>query len=289
MDTQFLETFLVVVERGSMAEAARRLGISPAAVAQRIAALEAEIGAPLLMRSGRAVQPSDAGHAIIAQSQRILTDLRQLRLIARADQPGGELRLGAISTALTGLLPPALRRLTSAAPDLDIFVLPGTSPELYRQLSKDSLDAAILVQPPFAFPKTMEFQVLRREPMVLLCPEAWADEDPAALLRDRPFIRYDRNNWGGRLLDNWLKAQHLNLREWLELDQLEAIAVMVSNELGVSILPDWAPPWPEGLRVRRLPLPAPEMPSREIVLMWNRASPAARLIRKLQTELQLQP
>lgn len=283
MDTQFLETFLIVAERGSMAGAARRLGISPAAVAQRIAALEAEIGAPLLMRSGRAVQPTDAGHAILAQSRRVLTDLRQLRLLAMADQPGGELRLGAISTALTGLLPPALRRLMDTAPGLDIFVLPGTSPELYRQLGEGGLDAAVLVRPPFAVPKTLEYQVMRREQMVLLSPIAWAAADPAALLRDRPFIRYDRNNWGGRLLDNWLKAQKLAVREWLELDQLEAIAVMVSNELGVSILPDWAPPWPEGLRVRRLPLP--DIPSREIVLMWNRASPAARLIRKLQAEL----
>ena len=128
MDTKFLETFLLVADQGSMAEAARRLGVTPAAVAQRIAALESNVGAPLLVRAGRRVQPSDAGRAILAQSRRILADVRRLGLIAREDSAVGELRLGAISTALTGLLPPALRRLSDSGAEIELFVVPGTSP-----------------------------------------------------------------------------------------------------------------------------------------------------------------
>lgn len=285
MDTQFLETFLMVADHGSMAEAARRLGITPAAVAQRIAALEVEVGAPLLLRAGRQVQPSDAGRAILQQSRRILGDVRQLGLVARADAAVGELRLGAISTALTGLLPPALQRLAKTAPGIELFILPGTSPEIYRLLAEERIDAAILVRPPFVLPKALEWQVLRQEPMVLLCPAAWAGQDVASLLRDRPFIRYDRNNWGGRLADGWMKANRLAPRDWLELDQLEAIAVMVSAGLGVSIVPDWAPPWPEGLRLCRLPLPGPPPPMREIGLLWPRSAPAGRLVARLHEAL----
>jgi DNA-binding transcriptional LysR family regulator len=285
MDTQFLETFLLVAEHGSLAEAARRLGVTPAAVAQRVAALESEVGAPLLIRAGRQVQPSDAGRAILAQSRRILGDVRQLGLIAREDSSVGELRLGAISTALTGILPPALRRLSDTASGIELFILPGTSPEIYRMLTEDRIDAALLVRPPFVVPKTLDWQVQRQEQMVLICPEDWADQGVLALLRDRPFIRYDRNNWGGRLADGWMKAQRLVVREWLELDQLEAIAVMVSNGLGVSIVPDWAPPWPEGLSLRRLPLPGTPELRREIGLLWPRSSPARRLVARLQEVL----
>ncbi len=285
MDTQFLETFLLVAEHGSLAEAARRLGVTPAAVAQRVAALESEVGATLLIRAGRRVQPSDAGRAILAQSRRILGDVRQLGLIAREDSAVGELRLGAISTALTAILPPALRRLSDTASGIELFILPGTSPEIYRMLTEDRIDAALLVRPPFVVPKTLDWQVQRQEPMVLICPEDWADQGVLALLRDRPFIRYDRNNWGGRLADGWMKAQRLVVREWLELDQLEAIAVMVSNGLGVSIVPDWAPPWPEGLALRRLPLPGTPELRREIGLLWPRSSPARRLVARLQDAL----
>jgi DNA-binding transcriptional LysR family regulator len=59
-------------------------------------------------------------------------------------------------------------------------------------------------------------------------------------------------------------------QDWLEIDQLEAIAATVSNDLGISIAPDWAPPWPDGVRVARLPLPG-DVPPREIGISGNAA------------------
>jgi len=53
MDTRFLESFVAVVENGSIAEASRLLGVTPAAIAQRIKALETEIGARLVLRAAR--------------------------------------------------------------------------------------------------------------------------------------------------------------------------------------------------------------------------------------------
>ncbi len=289
MNTQFLETFTMVAEHGSMAEAARRLSITPAAVAQRIAALEADLGTALVLRSGRRVTPTEAGRAIVAGSHRVLAEVRQMRLAARADAEVGELRLGAISTAMTGLLPPALQRLSVTAPGLDVFLLPGTSTEMYRHVVDGGLDAAILVRPPFAIPKSLEWRALRTEPLVLICPEAWARDAPRALLREKPFIRYDRNNWGGRLADRWMKDAGVAVREGLELDQLEAIAVMVSRGLGVSIVPDWAPPWPEGLTLRRLPLPGQLRPTREIGLLWPRGAPTGRMIAQVCAALLAEP
>ena len=69
MDTRFLETFVAVAEKGSFAEAARRLDLTPAAIAQRIRALESEIGVVLLSRSGRTVSPTEAGVAILGQTK----------------------------------------------------------------------------------------------------------------------------------------------------------------------------------------------------------------------------
>lgn len=277
METRFLETFVMVVQHGSLAEASRRLAITPAAVAQRMQALEEEIGADLLIRSGRRVRPTQAGHAILAQARRIVTDVRHLRGLAATDAPSGELRLGAISTALTGLLPAALRQIFTAMPQVEVFVLPGTSADLYQHLVDGAVDAAIMIKPPFAILKSLEWRLLRSEPLVLLCPAAVAGEDPHALLRSRPFIRYDRNNWGGRLADEYLRRTGIAAREWLELDSLEAIAVMVSNGLGVSLVPSWAPPWPEGVAVAQLALPEPS-PPREIGLLWPRGAPSSRLV-----------
>ncbi|MBZ6075888.1 LysR family transcriptional regulator [Microvirga puerhi] len=282
MDTRFLESFLTVAESGSMAEAARRLGITPAAVAQRIRALEDEVGTLLLSRAGRTVRPTEAGSAILARGRNILRDVRDLQALAGRGSIAGEIRLGAISTALTGLLPTILARLLAAAPMLDLYVVPGTSVELYRQVTEGDIDAAIVVKPQFAFPKTLDWHVLRSEPLIVLAPERIADRDPHSLLRSEPFIRYDRNHWGGRLADSYLRRVGIRPHERLELDALEAIAVMVSKGLGVSLLPDWAPPWPAGLSVAKIALPA-NAPERHIGLVWSRASSRIRLIQALQT------
>lgn len=276
METRFLETFLMVVDHGSLAEASRRLGVTPAAVAQRMQALEDEIGVPLLVRSGRRVGPTEAGHAILEQSRRILTDVRHLRSLAATEVPSGQLRLGAISTALTGLIPSALHRLRATVPNVEVFLLPGTSTSLYQNLLDGAIDAAIVVKPPFPILKSLGWQLLRAEPLVLLCPPDWAHQDAHTLLKTQAFIRYDRHNWGGRLADQYLQANGIAPREWLELDSLDAIAVMVGSGLGVSLVPDWRS-WPDAASVARLELPLPS-PPREIGMLWPHSSPTGRLV-----------
>jgi hypothetical protein len=91
MDTRFLESFAAVVEQGSMAEAARRLNLTPAAIAQRIRVLESEFGVSLLMRIGRTVRPTEAGAAIFAKAVAFLRELESLRAVGLGDLLSGEL------------------------------------------------------------------------------------------------------------------------------------------------------------------------------------------------------
>ena len=277
MDTRFLDSFITVVDNGSIAEAARRLNLTPAAVAQRIRTLESEIGARLIVRSGRAVRPTDAGTSILARARNLLGEARYLKSIATDDAPAGELRLGAIPTAITGILPYALRLLMDKYPQIDVHIIRDTSERLYHSVLNGDLDAAIIVEPPFAFPKACGWQVFREEPLIVLTSAAVSGRNAHAILAKEPFIRYDRNNWAGRLVDSYLRRADIRPRERFELAGLEAIAVMVDRGLGVSLVPDWTPPWPEGLSIRKLPLPANSF-ARRIGLLWTRASLRVRLV-----------
>lgn len=277
METRFLETFLVVAEHGSLAEAARRLGVTPAAISQRVQALEEEIGSPLLTRSGRRVRPTEAGHAILGKSRQLLKDIRDLKALVHGEDHYRELRLGAISTALTGFLPNALRHVFDTAPGADVFLLPGTSAALYQQLGDEKIDAAIIVKPPFDIPKTFHWEPIRREPFVLLTPNEAADRSVEDLLSEQPFIRYDRSNWGGKLADTYLNSLAIKPREWLELDSLEAIALMVEAGLGVAVVPDLHTSFYEKVRVGRIPLKG--APFREIGLLWARNTAVGKLLR----------
>jgi DNA-binding transcriptional LysR family regulator len=279
MDTRFLESFVSVVDGGSIAEAARRLNLTPAAVAQRIRALEGEIGVSLLSRSGRTVRPTEAGAAILGRARHFVQDIRALKSIA-TDETSGELRLGAVSTAISGLLPDILALMIEKYPQVEIYMLPGTSADLYYKVLSGDLDAALIAQPPFAMPKTCDWRVLRDEPLVVLTPASKGFRDPHKALATEPFIRYDRNNWGGRLVDNYLRQARIRPRDRFELDGLEAIAVLVDRGLGVSLVPDWAPPWPEGLSLTKLQVRNQSF-TRRMGLLWTRASLRLRLVQAL--------
>nr|WP_298149541.1 LysR family transcriptional regulator [uncultured Pseudoxanthomonas sp.] len=283
MDTQFLNTFVVVADRGSMAAAARVLNITPAAVAQQIRTLERELGAPLIARAGRTVSLTEEGSRILQRARDLLRDVADMRSVANDSEVSGELRLGACPTALAGMLPDILARMVDAFPQINVYIRPGYSAELYRAVETGELDAAVVLQAPYNLPKTCDWQLLREEPLVMIAPARLAGRDPHALLRTEPLIRYDRNQWGGRVADDYLRRAGIVPRERFELNGLNAIAVMVDRGLGVSLVPDWARPWPEGLDLVRIPLPLPSEP-RRIGMVWSRSTVRIRLVTVLLQE-----
>lgn len=283
MDTQFLNTFVVVADRGSMAAAARVLNITPAAVAQQIRTLERELGAPLIARAGRTVSLTEEGSRILQRARDLLRDVADMRSVANDSEVSGELRLGACPTALAGMLPDILARMVDAFPQINVYIRPGYSAELYRAVEAGELDAAVVLQAPYNLPKTCDWQLLREEPLVMIAPARLAGRDPHELLRTEPLIRYDRNQWGGRVADDYLRRAGIVPRERFELNGLNAIAVMVDRGLGVSLVPDWAKPWPEGLDLVRIPLPLPSEP-RRIGMVWSRSTVRIRLVTVLLQE-----
>jgi DNA-binding transcriptional LysR family regulator len=203
--------------------------------------------------------------------------------VANESGMAGELRLGACPTALGGLVPDMLARMVAKFPEINVFIKPGYSADLYGAVESGDLDAAMVLQAPFPLPKTCDWQLLREEPLVVLAPARLAGCDPHQLLREEPLIRYDRHEWGGRQADEYLRKVGIVPRERFELNALNAIAVMVDRGLGVSLVPDWAKPWPEGISVVSLPLPQPSEP-RRIGLVWSRASVRLRQVNALLEE-----
>ena len=283
MNIEYLQSFVTVVDAGSLAEAARRLDLTPAAMAARIKALEDELGTPLLQRAGRAVRPTEAGLKILDRARALLRDVRDLQAIAQDSTPVGELRLGVFVSALTSVLPPVLKRLYQSWPAMSVFVTPGASIELCRRVGAGELDAAIVVEPQFTVPKTCEWHVLMEEPLVVVAHASMAGRDAHELLRSEPYIRYDRNVLGGQLAERYLRDQGIHPRQRLEIDGLLAIAALVDQELGVSLLPDWPALWSSGMALARIALPG-RAPVRRIGLVRNVQSPHAALSAALLQE-----
>jgi DNA-binding transcriptional LysR family regulator len=82
------------------------------------------------------------------------------------------------------------------------------------------------------------------------------------------------------MIDNYLRRKGIAVKQIYELDGLDAIAIMVDRGLGVTLLPDWAPPWPAGLSLRKLRV-ADATLKRTTGLLWQRGSLRAGLIQAL--------
>ena len=120
--------------------------------------------------------------------------------------------------------------------------------------------------------------MLREEPYVLAAAPRHAGRHPHSLLTAEPFIRYQRSDWGGQHIDDYLRRVGIMPRERFELNAIESIAVMVSRDLGVAILPRSTNGAIERLGLLALPLPEPCEP-RRFGLIWSRGSPRLALIR----------
>lgn len=285
MDMRFLHSFVTVVDAGSIADAARRLDLPPTTVTQQMRALEADMGAQLLTRSGRTVRPTVAGARIVEQARELLRGVRELRSAASdTGLPAGPLRLGATPTALMGLLPPLMRRWMQAHPAIRIYIEPGTSSLLLERVMAGSLDAAILVHPSFELPKTCSWSPVRDEALVLLAPAGLRVDDPLLAAAREPFIQYDRKVVAGRMADDYLRRHGIRPKVQFELDGIEHIAQLVAEGFGVSILPDWPVLGPPDPRVRRWPLAAP-CPVRQVGMVWLRSAPRSPLAEALHAQL----
>lgn len=278
MDTRFLQSFVCIVELGSIAEAARHLDLTPATIALRLRSLEAEIGNKLIVRSGRTVMPTVAGTRILERARSVLRDVRDLQSAASDDDlPAGPLRLGSIPTGLTGIVPTVLKKWVKRHPGISIYIESATSTVLYERVMAGVLDAAIIAHPMFDLPKTCAWHALRCEPLMLLTPSGMKVKDCLATIASEPYIRYDRQVVAGKMADSYIAAHGIRPQVRAELDGIEYIANLVAEGLGVSVLPDWARGRGADLAVRRWDLPG-NVPTRTVGVVWQRSSIRAPLV-----------
>ena len=232
-----LKTFVAVARHGTFAAAGQQVGLTQSAVSAQMRVLEQGLGVCLFERSGRSAVLNAAGRHALPLAEQMLGLYAQMALPTSAAEWQGELKVGAIATLQTGLLPEALPRFRAAAPRVELKLVPGVSLNLLSQIDAGELDLALLIKPPFELPKELLQISLAREPFVLITPIGVTADDPLQILAEQPFVRYDRRSFGGRRVNQFLREQRLVVQEALELDELEAIVRMVECGLGVSLIP----------------------------------------------------
>ena len=124
MELDDLRSLVEVVESGGFSRAAKRLGISKSMVSRRITRMEAELGTPLLSRTTRGINPTEAGLELKARSERIFAELEEAReaVAQRGGSVVGRLRLSAPLSFGARHVAPALAEMVRRHPRLELDV-----------------------------------------------------------------------------------------------------------------------------------------------------------------------
>ena len=190
MELVHLRTFLAVLEHRGFRSAARHLYLSQPAVSRQVAALEREVGVPLLVRDGAGVEPTAAGLALAEWGQVLLDDHAAALRAARALELSGTLTVaitpggfGELTTPLLRHLARALPRVTFRRQDFTLLDWPRVGPpDVDLLLGRDPL--------PLDMSRTT---VVLSEPMRLAVPGSLPESDADSLSLDEvaqlPFAR----------------------------------------------------------------------------------------------------
>ena len=176
LDLRRLQALHAVVTTGSVKDAAARLGYTPSAVSQHITTLERETRTVLLEPAGRGVRPTQAGRLLADHAAGLLDLLAEAEADLAALNAGelGVLRLASFATAGAELIPPALARVQTALPRLDISLRVADRDEALAMLRQGTLDLAVIeahtLPAPGAVHGGLLFRPLLTDPFRIVVP-----------------------------------------------------------------------------------------------------------------------
>ncbi len=171
MDTRQLAAFCAVVERKSFSQAAERLGVTQPAVSLQIRSLEQRLGRQLLDRSGRRVEPTEAGRRLYASAQRLLAAEEHLLEDLDAEDEGaitGTLELGASTGPGGTVVPLLLCEFQEQHPDVRVRLTVSDTQTVVDRVGERELELGIVGAG--RRHRGVAFEPFFRDEVVLACP-----------------------------------------------------------------------------------------------------------------------
>ena len=213
MSLRALKTLVAIAESGSFAAAARTLNLSQSAISTQMRGLEDELKVALFDRRKRPPVLNEAGKALVTKARELIDSYEDLQSsVAAKGAIEGRIRLGAVGTTLTGILPVVLTVIRERYPSLHIEIVSGFSEELVQQIESRALDAAI-VSDYEGKRQDLSWRPFLTEPLVMIAPPDASESNPKRLAQAYPFIRYSPTAPVGRIIDRALRRANLKVHE----------------------------------------------------------------------------
>src|SRR5579884_2837079 len=243
MDTRQLAAFCEVVERKSFSQAAERLGVTQPAVSLQIRSLEKRLGQQLLDRSGRRVEPTEAGVRLYRGAQRLLALEDQLLAELSEGDDGeltGTLELGASTGPGGSVVPLVLCEFQQRHPAVRIALTVSDTQHVVQQVAGRELELGVVGAA--RRHRGVVFEPFFRDEVVLAVPRGHRFAGKTVTideLRAEPLVLMQEGAGVRQVIDDELRAKGVRLRDLdvrLELGLQESARSAVLAGYGVTFI-----------------------------------------------------
>jgi len=243
MDTRQLQAFCEVVERKSFSQAAERLGVTQPAVSLQVRSLEKRLGTQLLDRSGRRVEPTEAGLRLYRGAQRLL-QLEEDLLAELAEDATGELEgtfeIGASTGPGGVVLSRILCEFAEAHPNLHVALSVFDTQTIVERVADRTLQLGVVGAAPRH--RGVEYEPFFKDTVILACPPGHPFAGRTITLdelRNETLIVMQEGAGVRQMIDDELHRAGLRLRDLdvrIELGLQESVTSAVRSGYGVTFI-----------------------------------------------------
>lgn len=245
LNTTRLQILREVAACGTLTAAAKALYMTQPAVSQQIAALEREVGVPLVERTTRSMRLTEAGMRLVEHANVILANCESALADVRSSSEAvsGVVRMSVFRTAAGSIALEALVNLRREYPELEVVTRDMSCDAAMLALKAAKLDIALAYEwdvAPIPDDPGLDRFLLFKEPLVVLLPSEYPLQGPSIRLRDLMQERWcvsADSSYGREVFAKIAESTGHTLKVTFASDNFRAIAAAVEAGLGVGVAP----------------------------------------------------
>ncbi|MEP3345092.1 MAG: LysR family transcriptional regulator [Litoreibacter sp.] len=256
-----MEAFATVVDQGGFTDAARKMGISKSAVSKHVSSLETRLGARLLNRTTRRVNPTEIGLAYYDRARRVLNDAGEADALVSSMQsaPSGLLRISVATDFGVNHMSPILGDFLVDYPDITVNMVLNNR---FVELISEGFDLAIRIG-------EMEDSSLRARKLtettkrLIAAPgyfEQFGHPEKIDDLNDHKLLHYSNQSAGNvwKLTAPSGEKRQVRTQGWLTVNDGQSLLNACVSGLGIAYLPSFL--YADALRQGLVEEVMPELP-----------------------------
>jgi DNA-binding transcriptional LysR family regulator len=246
MDSDALDTFLIVYREGGFSSAARQLSRTQPAISRRIALLEQELGLPLFERAAGRTVLSQAGRVLLPYAERALAAVQdaETAVSALATRAVGPVSLALVGTLASTTFGRALKAFAASHREVDLSLRTASSAEVGDLVRRGEADIGLRYERDPS--PDLEWELLATEPLVVVCandhPLANGSVATLAELKSERWLAFPEVPGRGEIsaahVFALFLAHGLGEVRWTGVDSLTAQKRLVESAFGLALVPE---------------------------------------------------